>query len=171
MNRPQAYISFEVYEDGIDLLGIAKATLPDISYLTSTITGAGMMGNIETPLAGMIDVMTLNLQFLSVTGAASKLLVPKKHHIDLRAVEQYWDTSEVELGFTKQKHVMTVLPKKMSPGTIAPVTAADASGEFNVYYYAAFENGNPLWEIDPFNQIFRVGGVDYWADIRKGLGL
>ena len=89
MNRPQAYISFEVYEDGIDLLGIAKATLPDISYLTSTITGAGMMGNIETPLAGMIDVMTLNLQFLSVTGAASKLLVPKKHHIDLRAVEQY----------------------------------------------------------------------------------
>mgnify|MGYP002070724143 FL=1 len=77
----------------------------------------------------------------------------------------------MELGFTKQKHVMTVLPKKMSPGTIAPVTAADASGEFNVYYYAAFENGNSLWVIVLFNQIFSVGGVDYWADIRKGLGL
>ncbi len=30
--QPQAYLEFEVYEDNINLLGVAKATLPDITY-------------------------------------------------------------------------------------------------------------------------------------------
>ena len=33
MIQPQAYLEFEVYEDNINLLGIAKATLPEIAYL------------------------------------------------------------------------------------------------------------------------------------------
>ena len=58
----------------------------------------------------------------------------------------------------------------MDPGTIAPAAAADASGEFDVYMFAAYRDGVELWYIDKRNMIFRVNGTDYMADVRKALG-
>lgn len=170
MRRPEAYIDFEVYEDSANLIGIANVTLPEINFLTASITGAGVGGTVETPLAGMIDAMTLKISFLSVTDAAVTLASPKKHQLELRVAEQYWNTSTVDKEISADKYALTVVPKKVAPGTIAPASASDASGEYSVYYYAAYKDGDTLWEIDPFNQIFNVNGVDYWADIRKALG-
>mgnify|MGYP005751569185 CR=1 FL=1 len=170
MQRPEAYIDFAVYEDSVDLIGIANVTLPAITYMLVSITGAGVGGTVETPLAGMIDAMTMTMNFHSATGAAASLAAPKKHQIDLRAAEQHWNTTTVDKEVIADKYVMTIVPKSFSPGTIAPASASDASGEYSVYYYAAYKDGETLWEIDPFNQIFNVKGVDYWADIRKALG-
>lgn len=63
-----------------------------------------------------------------------------------------------------------MVPKDTKPGDLAPMNQSNASGAYSVYYYAAYENGEQLWEIDPINQIFKVKGVDYYADIRKALG-
>ena len=57
--QPQAYLEFEVYEDNINLLGVAKATLPDITYLSQDMTGAGFGGTIEAVLIGMMEKMML----------------------------------------------------------------------------------------------------------------
>ena len=170
MKQPEAYIDFEVYEDSVNLVGVAKVTLPDISFMSVSITGAGVTGTVETPLSGMIDAMTLTLNFRSATDAAVTLGAPQKHHIDLRVAEQYWNTVAVEKEIWADKYVMTVVPKKIAPGSVAPASAADASGEYSVYYYAAYKDGKTLWEIDPFNQICNIGGIDYCADIRKALG-
>lgn len=170
MLQPEAYIDFEVYEDSVNLVGVAKATLPDVAYLTQSITGAGITGNVDAVLIGMVEAMTLSLSFRSVTGAATSLAAPRKHMIDLRVAEQYWDTLAVEKNVQADKYVMVVVPKKTSPGTIAPASAADASGEYSAYYYAAYKDGVTLWEIDPFNQVCNIGGVDYLADVRKALG-
>ena len=58
----------------------------------------------------------------------------------------------------------------MDPGTIAPMAAADTSGEYAVYYFAACRNGEQLWEIDKRNMKCVILGVDYMADVRKALG-
>ena len=52
--RPQAYIEFEVYEDSENMIGIAQVTLPDVTSHTVSMTGAGIGGTVDTPLAGMI---------------------------------------------------------------------------------------------------------------------
>lgn len=168
--QPEAYIDFEVYENATNFVGVAQATLPDISFLTQTITGAGIAGNIEAVLTGMVDAMTLTLQFRSATDAAVNLLKPTKHNIDLRVAEQYWNTVSSAKQIQADKYVMTVLPKKFSPGTVAPAAAADANGEYSVYYYAGYKDGKKLWEIDPWNYICNIGGVDYMKDVRKALG-
>lgn len=170
MKQPEAYIDFEVYEDSVNLVGIASVKLPDINYMTVSITGAGVTGTVETPLSGMIDAMELQMNFRSVTDAAVKLAAPRKHQLDLRVVEQYWDTAAVEKELQADKYSLVVVPKAVSPGSVAPASAADASGTYSVYYYAAYKDGETLWEIDPFNQICNIGGVDYAADIRKALG-
>lgn len=170
MKQPEAYIDFEVYEDANTLLGVAKATLPDISFLTQSITGAGITGNVEAVLIGMVDAMTLTLNFRSATDAAVKLSAPKKHSIDLRVAEQFWDTVKVEKEIQADKYLMVVVPKKTSPGTVAPASAVDASGEYSVYSYKAVKDGKTLWNIDPFNQVCIFDGTDYLADVRKALG-
>ena len=90
---PSATISFRVYEDSVNEVGLAKATLPDIAYKAVTITGSGMMGDIEVPLIGMLENMELGLDFLGHTdpGTFPMLMEPRKHLIELRVAEEYWD--------------------------------------------------------------------------------
>lgn len=168
--QPEAYIDFEVYEGKTNFMGIAKATLPNINYLTQQITGAGISGNVEAVLTGMVDAMSLTLEFRSATDAAVSLMKPIKHEIDLRVAEQYWDTVKQAKQILADKYVMVVVPKNFSPGSVAPASAADTSGEYSVYYFAGFKDGKKLWEIDPFNYICNVGGTDYMADVREALG-
>ena len=168
--QPEAYIDFEVYEDANNFVGVAQATLPDINFLTQQITGAGISGNIEAVLIGMIDAMTLQLQFRSATDAAVSLMKPIKHNIDLRVAEQYWDTTKAAKEVKADKYVMAIMPKNFDPGNVAPASAADTSGSYSVYYYAAYKDGKKLWEIDPWNYICNIGGVDYMKDVRKALG-
>lgn len=170
MKQPEAYIDFEVYEDSVNLIGVANITPPDITYLTQTITGAGITGNVEAVLIGMVDTMTLQMNFRSVTGAATSLSSPHKHQLDLRVAEQYWNTTSVEKEIQADKYIMVVVPRTTSPGQIAPASASAVSGSYSVYRYEAYKDGKELWVIDPFNQICRINGVDYLADVRTALG-
>ena len=62
-----SYIQLELYEDSVNLLGIAKVKLPAITYPCVNIAGAGMMGNMEVPLYGMVDAMSMTINWLSPT--------------------------------------------------------------------------------------------------------
>lgn len=168
--QPEAYIDFEVYEDARNFIGISQATLPNITFLTQQITGAGISGNVEAVLTGMVDAMSLMLNFRNATDAAVALMSPQRHNIDLRVAEQFWDTENIRKTISADKYVMVVIPKNTQPGNVAPASAADASGEYTVYYYAGYRDGKKLWEIDPWNYICNINGVDYMADVRKALG-
>jgi hypothetical protein len=170
MNRPESYIDFNVFENSKELLGVAKAKLPDIKFLTQSISGAGVAGNVEAVLKGMVDAMVLGLDFISATDSAVNLSTPVKHKIDLRAAEQQWDTVGAQSLVAANKFVMVVIPKSITIGSVAAASKADASGEFAVYYYAAYKNGKQLWEIDPYNYICKINGVDYMKDVRTALG-
>lgn len=170
MNRTEAYIDFMVYKNSKDMLGIAKATMPDIKFLTQTINGAGVAGNIEAVLKGMIDTMTLKLEFISPTDSAVELAAPVKHNIDLRVAEQQWNKVKARSDVAATKYVMVIVPKSLTVGSVAQASPADASGEYVVYYYAAYKGNKQLWEIDPYNYICKINGVDYMKDVRAALG-
>ena len=48
--------------------------------------------------------------------------------------------------------------------------AADANGEYVVYYFAGYRDGKQLWEVDKRNMKCVIMDKDYMADIRKALG-
>ncbi len=168
--HPEAYIDFEVYENGKNFLGISKATLPNLSFITQQINGSAILGNIDVPLIGQVEAMELTLNFRSATDAAVSLMSPKKHNIDLRVAEQYWDTASSGKTIQADKYVMVVEPKSTNPGNVATASAADTSGTYSVYYYAGYKNGKKLWEVDQFNGICNIGGTDYAKAVRKALG-
>ena len=60
----QSIINFAVYEDSIEYAGMAKATLPDVTFLTQSISGAGIGGNIDAVILGHLEAAST----LSATG-------------------------------------------------------------------------------------------------------
>lgn len=168
--QPESNVLFELYEDGNNYMGLTQATLPNIAFIVQQISGAGMNGNIDVPIAGMLEAMELSLNFRSPTDAAKSLAAPKSHHLDLRVAAQYWDNVGAEYGIEADKYVMVTRPKAMNPGNVQPATPADTANTFSVVYYAGYKDGQKIWEVDPTNYICVVDGVDYFAPIRKALG-
>lgn len=170
MEQAAAYINLEIYENDVNLLGVAKVQLPSIAYPCVTISGAGMMGEMEIPLYGMVNAMTLTINWLTPHGDAVRLMSPEKHQLDMRVAEEYWDVEQAEVGLWADKYVVIVRPKNASPGTVAPMGNADTSGEYAVYYFAAYRDGKQLWEVDKRSMKCVINGVDYMAPVRKALG-
>ena len=162
--------NFAVYEDAIEYLGMSEATLPEVSNLAEEISGAGISGKVEAIVLGFVEAMTLTLNFRTVTPSAIKLAEPRVHKIDLRAAQQVEDTRTGLIETRAVKHILKVKPKKYSPGKVATASAADASGEYAVSYYAIYIDGEKKMEIDPLNFIYFVNGADYLAQTRKALG-
>lgn len=169
-NINQSIISFAAYEDGDEFLGLVKINLPDLKFLTQTISGAGIAGNMEHPVLGHVDSMTLGISFSSATDAASSLCEPRPHTISLRVAEQYENIAKGKLGVTDIKHTFTILPKTIKGGSVAPASSSDASGEYAVHYWKEKIDGSVTKEIDPANYICRINGTDYLKDVRKALG-
>ncbi len=166
----QAVINFAIYEDSNEYCGLASVTLPDLTALTQTVSGAGIAGNIEAPILGHIDAMTLTLNFRTVTEQTVRLSEPRRHNIDLRVAQQNEDPVKGELAVDNVKHVLVVIPKTDKAGKVAPASASDGSGEYAVRYWKTYINGKKVREIDPLNYIYEINGVDYLADVRKALG-
>jgi len=51
----QAVINFACYEDAKDFLGLASVTLPDVDFIVTTVSGAGIAGNVEAPIIGHMN--------------------------------------------------------------------------------------------------------------------
>lgn len=170
MKIDQTIVNFTVHEDGTEFCGIAKVTMPDISFLTQSVSGSGIGGNVDAVITGMVDTMSLTLEFRTVTEQALRLTEPRRHNLTLRVAQQYEDTVAARVGIQQVKHVVTVVPKSLKGGSIAPASTADVSGEYAVRYWAMYVNNKKQVEIDPLNFICIIDGIDYLADVRKALG-
>lgn len=171
MRQPAAYINLEIYEDGTRRLGIAAVQLPDITFPVVNISGAGMMGNMEVPLYGMVDTMSTQITWLEPTGDAVSLASPEKHQIECRVATEKWEVEQAEVAIQADRYVMIVQPKQFTPGNIAPMGSADTTSQYAVYYYAGYKDGALLWEVDKRNMKCVINGVDYMAPVKVALGL
>lgn len=167
----QVIQNFKVYEDAKEFLGVADATLPSLAFLTASLSGAGIAGNIDTIVKGHVDAMTLSINFRTMTKEALNLSTPDRHQIEFRGARQDEDPVAGRLEVIPVKHVFVVLPKSYDAGKFAPASTSDASGEYAVRYWAHYVNGEKILEVDPMNYICVINGVDYLADTRAALGM
>lgn len=167
----EVVVSYRIFENSTEYLGIANVTLPDIEFLTTTISGAGIAGEVEEVIKGHLKSMRTTINFNTYGENALQLSTPVDHTIDLRAVQQDRNMTAGKVEMRKVKHIMTVKPIKVSLGKLETANTADASGEYAVSYYAQYVNGKKMIEIDPLNYKCYINGVDYLADVRKAMGL
>jgi len=160
-----------MYKDGGALIGVGKVKMPPIKYKQVTSTGAGLMGDVSIPLAGMIEAMTVSIDFTSVTDAALELGSNEWHDVAVYVADQYFDSVARREEKEQVRFEMSIRPVETSHGTIATASAADASGTYSVCKYTVYKAGKKVIDIDQFNQVHEVNGVDCAADVRKCLGM
>lgn len=166
----QATVNFSVYENIQEYLGIASVTLPSLAWMTQQMSGSGIGGNIEAVLCGMVDAMTLTMNFRQFNEQALSLCSPEVHNITLRVAQQQENTIKGANQIQGVKHTFRMIPKSLSGGNVAPASTGDPSGEYAVRYWKAVVD-NKVWiEIDPINMICIINGKDYLAKVRKALG-
>ena len=81
---PERLINFRVYNDGNDLLGVANVDLPSIEAMSDTVSGAGIAGEVESPILGHFGSMTATFTCRTITPELAKLSNQKAHALDLR---------------------------------------------------------------------------------------
>lgn len=168
---PNGNVDFLVYEDAIRQIGVAKITVNDISQITTTVEGAGIMGKIDIPFGGMLEAMGLKIEFSSVGDGALNLCTPEYHTIEWRAAFQYFNPVTRNEDFQQYRYTAVIRPKSMNHGTMATATPADVSGDYSMVYYKVEHKGKKILEIDPLNHIFFMNGKDYASKIKEAIGL
>ncbi len=164
-------INFRVYNSGNDLLGVADVDLPSIESMTDTVKGAGIAGEVDSPTLGHYASMTCTLNWRTAGKATIELAKPMAHQIELRGAVQVYDSAAGTYGTIAQKIVLKAVPKNVGLGKLDVGTTQDTSSEFEVNYIKVFIDGKEVFELDKYNYICKIDGVDFLAETRKALGL
>lgn len=168
---PERLINFRVYNDSNDLLGVATVDLPELESMTDTVSGAGIAGEVETPVLGHYSSMTTTITWRTLEQAAMSLSAQKAHAIDVRGSQQVYDAANGEYTTKAIRVSMRVVPKNVSLGTLEPGATTDTEQEFEVLYLKVFIGGKSVCEIDKYNYIAKFGDTDTLASVRANLGL
>lgn len=164
-------INFAVYEDGSEYLGMANVAFGSVSNKRLTVNGAGIAGDVDIPVPGHRDAMTLTISWVDVSESAYKLSDPRVHNLDIRTAHEGYDPIGGALNVAAAKHLLRVIPLSRDDGTIAPAAAQGQSQEFSVLSRTDYINGKMVMQYDPINfKDVGADGVDRLAAVRNALG-
>lgn len=164
-------INFRVYNDSNDLLGIATVDLPEIEAMSDTVSGAGIAGEVESPVLGHYSSMTTTFTWRTIEKAAMKLSVQKAHAVEVRGSQQVYDAANGEYKTVAVRASMRIAPKTVTLGSFEPGSTTDTEQEFEVLYLKMYVDGKDVLEIDKFNYIAKFGDTDILSSVRADLGL
>lgn len=171
MNVPEKLINFRVYENGNDLIGIADVTLPKVDYMTETVKGAGIAGEIDSPVKGHYSSMEVELNWRTIDKPIISMASPEGKHLDLRGAMQLYDSGSSKYKVLPVKIVLRAIPKSNDLGKLDVGATTDTKTTLEVNYIKMDIDGKTQLEIDKYNFIAKVGETDYLADVRDALGL
>ena len=168
MNIPDKLLNFECYVDSRNMAGIVDVTLPTLTYMTTSIVGAGVAGEVDSPAVGHVQSLTATFNWRSLT----------RDNISYAAPEVYTFTVMGDVQF-KQNGVITsqnvtavfrCTPKSANLGTFAVASNTGTSIEYEVDRLQIEVAGRRVLLIDKFNYIFEINGVDYLERSRRNIG-
>lgn len=171
MNIPEKLINFRAYKDGVDQIGIADITLPKLDAMTETIKGAGLAGEVDSPVLGHYGSMEVELNWRVLYINPLKLAAPEGVHLDLRGANQIKDSESGKYRVQPVKVVVRGVPKTTELGKLDVGTGSETKNTIEVDYLKVTVDGKDILELDKYNYICKVDDVDYLSQVREALGL
>ena len=138
-NIPSKINSFNVYKDGTKLVGISdEVTLPDFESLTETLSGPGILGEIDDPTVG-----------------------------HLRGSIQYTVNDSGATAFKPMRIVVRGKNKGLTGGKAKQGTGTASSIKLELLYILIEIDNVTEIELDKLNFIYKVHGKDLLEKVRK----
>lgn len=168
---PERLINYRVYVSGNNQAGVATVDLPSIEAMTDTVSGAGIAGEVDSPVLGHFASMTTTITWRTITEYAMSLAAQKSHEIEFRGSQQVYDAANGTYSSVPIRVAIRAIPKSTGLGSLEVGSTTDSESEFEVTYMKIYVNNVERIEIDKYNFKYVVDGVDYLASVRSDLGL
>ena len=168
-NIPSKINSFNVYKDGKKLIGISEeVTLPDFESLTETLSGPGILGEIDDPTLGHFQSMEMEIPFRTMDGDLFVLSDDiSSVTITLRGSIQYTINSTGATAMKPMRIVVRGKNKGITGGKAKQGSGTGSSIKLEVLYFF-IEIGNVKEiELDKLNFVYKVHGKDLLEKVRK----
>nr|DAL24359.1 MAG TPA_asm: tail tube protein [Caudoviricetes sp.] len=169
---PTIMNNFNVYSNGTDkLMGTGnEVKLPDYQPKTATGDWAGAAGEVEVPIQGQPQSMTIEINFDVLDDTAIGIIQESgKVDVTLRGSVQMLDMSDASIVNKPAKVVVKGLLKQITFGSFKKSESMGASITVEALYYSYTfgDSGEPSTEIDKLNNVCKIGGQDLSSDISQ----
>lgn len=165
---PEKINDYNAYLDGNKMIGVAASvTLPEIKMKSSTVSGVGINGEIDSPTIGLFESFTQEVQFNTLYSSAVDMLNPLTTvNLTFRAAQQVYDKTG-GYAFKGLRIVEMMRIKEFKPGKIEKGEGTEATVAGELTYLMIEIDGQQVVEIDKLNGVYRVNGVDMLEQIRS----
>lgn len=167
---PEVVNNFNVYnDDGTKVIGItSEMSLAELNNVVATVQGAGIAGAIETPVVGQYQSISQTIPFRILYNRVMSFVSPLKPiRMNLRGAIQVTDSSTGISSMLGVRYVISGRCKGLTPGTMAPGGEMNASVLIEATYVLLEIDGEKVIEIDKYNNVCRINGVDVLEQVRK----
>ena len=160
-------INYSVYAATKKVGDTTSVELPEIEFLTDSIKGSGIIGEIDLPSLYQVGSMSLSISTRVSNNPDDLALLMSARDIEIRWVTDSIDTSTASADVVGHKAFIKCVPKKLGEGKIEPGSGQDGSYEYEILSYKRVSNGKNILEIDKLNGVFKVNGVDQTKSINS----
>lgn len=150
---------FAVYIDGYDLIGVAEFTPPEFVQKTITLSGSGILGEIELPAPGLYEKLEAEIKFTSISQPAFKLINLNGKLLEFKAIVNGLETTTHAVDSQGLYFAVRGTNKSFSIGTIKVGELIDTSFKMELTAIDARLNGEKLFKIDKLNGVFDQLGI------------
>lgn len=166
---PTVINNFRVYdgENTNEIVGTTgEITLPTLEQKTSTVSGAGILGEIEEGVVGHFGSIKMDIPFRVISTDVFKLMrTDKPTGITIRGAVQGIDTSNSQATFSQMKVTVKGKVKSVNPGKVKAGEQMDCSITLELTYIKIEYDNKVGLELDKLNSVYKVDGVDMLADV------
>lgn len=164
---PTRIANFNAYLDENVLLGVTgEVKLPNLEAMSETISGAGIMGEIDVANPGHFGNLPVEIPFRTLETQAFQLLSPDGKTITLRGAKQELDQETSQLKHVPVKITMKGPTKGLDLGKFGVGQATESKITVECWYIKIEIDGKVLLELDKLNFVFILNDKDMLADIK-----
>ncbi|MFG6330034.1 MAG: phage major tail tube protein [Lachnospiraceae bacterium] len=160
---------FNVYLNVIDaahkIAVTSEITLPTFEYMSSTISLSGMPGEVDSPSPGQIKSAQVEIPFTNISKDNFTLVQDDNIMIILKAALETINTEKLSRSHVNRTILIKGFTKEVNFGKLAKGEYGNPSVKKEIIYYKDAVNGEVITEIDKFNGVTKINGVDLVANI------
>lgn len=169
---PEKIINYKCFIDGeMSPTALVDVDLPDIQFMSETISGAGIAGEIDSPTLGHFSAFEIGMNFRTLIKDNFKTFSQKVYALEFRVATQSTDMSGGQINKGRLKISTRVVPKGLGLGKLEVGKPSGSNQKFACAYLKVEVDNETVLEIDKINMIFNVNGEDLLAEVRDAIGM
>ena len=167
---PQFLQNFNIYVSGNKLVGVSgDVTLPKFDNIGDTISGAGILGEFETPVPGAFKSQQLEVGFRIMDKTMFQMAAAEQELITFRGSQQINDYTNGGIINQAVRVESKGGCKGIDLGKAAPGKTTDSKYTQEVLFIAVYIDDEEVLYLDKLNYIYRLNGKDMLSGIRSNI--